>query len=48
MTFWPLRSYSDFPADLIFNQFFYLDTELDLHRFTSGFHEAFATGVASQ
>ena len=31
-----------------FQQFHDLDTELDLHRMTSGFHEAFATGVAYQ
>ena len=36
------------PADQTFNQFHDLDTELDLHRFMSGFHGAFATGMASQ
>ena len=29
-----------------FDQFHDLDTELDLHRITNGFHRAFATGVA--
>ena len=31
-----------------FHQFHDLDTKLDLHRIMSGFHGAFATGVASQ
>ena len=31
-----------------FNQFHDLDTDFDLHRITSGFHRAFATGVAYQ
>ena len=48
MTFWPLTSYSDFPTDQTFNQFHDIDTALDLHRITSGFHGVFATGVASQ
>ena len=47
MTFWPLTN-SDFPTDQIFHQFHDLYTELDLHRIMSGFHGAFATGVASQ
>ena len=47
MTFWPL-TISDFPTDQTFHQFHDLYTELGLHRFTSGFHGAFATGVASQ
>ena len=33
---------------LTFHQFHDLYTELDLHRIMSGFHGAFATGVASQ
>ena len=37
-----------FPTDLTFHQFHDLFTELDLHRIMSGFHGAFATGVASQ
>ena len=41
-------SFSDFPTDQTFHQFQDLYTELDLHRFMSGFHGAFATGVASQ
>ena len=39
---------SDFPTDQTFHQFYDLYTELDLHRIMSGFHGAFATGVASQ
>ena len=39
---------SDFPTDQTFHQFHDLYTELDLHRFMSGFHGSFATGVASQ
>ena len=39
---------SDFPTDKTFHQFHDLYTELDLHRIMSGFHGAFATGVASQ
>ena len=37
MTFWPLTN-SDFSTDQTFHQFYYLDTELDLHRIMSGFH----------
>ena len=47
MTFWPLTN-SDFPTDQTFHQFHDLYTEFDLHRIMSGFHGAFATGVASQ
>ena len=47
MTFWPLTN-SDFPADQTFHQFHDLYTKLDLHRIMSGFHGAYATGVASQ
>ena len=47
MTFWPLTN-SDFPTDRTFHQFNDLYTELYLHRIMSGFHGAFATGVASQ
>ena len=47
MTFWPLTN-SDFSSNQTFHQFHYLDTELDLHRIMSGFHGAFATGVACQ
>ena len=39
---------SDFPTDQTFHQFHDLYTELYLHRIMSGFHGAFATGVASQ
>ena len=39
---------SDFPTNQTFHQFHELYTELDLHRIMSGFHEAFATGVASK
>ena len=39
---------SDFPTDQTFFQFHDRDTELDLHRIMSGFHGAFATGVACQ
>ena len=37
MTFLPLTSYSDFPTYQTFNQFHDPDTELGLHRITSGF-----------
>ena len=47
MTFWPLTN-SDLPTYQTFHQFHDLYTELDLHRIMSGFHGAFATGVASQ
>ena len=47
MTFWPLTN-SDFPTNQTFHQFHDLDTELDRHRIMSGFHGAFATGVACQ
>ena len=47
MTFWPLTN-SDFPTNQTFYQFHDLDTDFDLHRITSGFHRAFATGVACQ
>ena len=47
MTFWPLTN-SEFPTDQTFHQFHDLYTELDLHRIMSGFHGAYATGVASQ
>ena len=47
MTFWPLTN-SDFPTDQTSHQFHDLYTEPDLHRIMSGFHGAFATGVASQ
>ena len=47
MTFWPLTN-SDLPTNQTFHQFHNLYTELDLHRIMSGFHGAFATGVASQ
>ena len=47
MTFWPLTN-SDFPTDQTFHQFHDRYTEFDLHRIMSGFHGAFATGVASQ
>ena len=47
MTFWSLTN-SDFPTNQTFYQFHDLDTELDRHRIMSGFHGAFATGVASQ
>ena len=39
---------SDFPTKQTFHQFHDLDTDFDLHRITSGFHGAFATGVACQ
>ena len=39
---------SDFPTNQTFHQFHDLDTELDRHWIMSGFHGAFATGVASQ
>ena len=45
MTFWSLPSYSDSPTDQTFLNF---HTELELHRITSGFYGAFATGVACQ
>ena len=47
MTFCPLTN-SDLPTNQTFHQFHDLYTELDLHRIMSGFHGAFATGVASQ
>ena len=47
MTFWPLTN-SDFPTNQTFHRFHDLDTDFDLHRITSGFHGAFATGVACQ
>ena len=47
MTFLPLTN-SDFPTYQTFHQFYDLDTDFDLHRITSGFHGAFATGVACQ
>ena len=47
MTFWPLTN-SDLPTNQTFHQFHDLYTDLDLHRIMSGFHGAFATGVASQ
>ena len=47
MTFWPLTN-SDLPTYQTFHQFHDLHTELDIHRIMSGFHGAFATGVASQ
>ena len=47
MTFWPLTN-SDFPTNQTFHQFHDLDTDFDLHRITSGFHGAFAMGVACQ
>ena len=46
--FWPSLVCSDFPTNQTFHQFHDLYTELDLHRIMSGFHGAFATGVASQ
>ena len=39
---------SDYPTNQTFHQFDDLDTDFDLHRITSGFHGAFATGVACQ
>ena len=48
MTFWPLTSYSDFPTDQTFDQWHDLDTELDLHCITIGFHRIFAKGMACQ
>ena len=47
MTFWPLTN-SDYPTNQTFHQFHDLDTDFDLHRITSGFHGAFATGVLCQ
>ena len=47
MTFWPLTD-SDFPTNQSFHQFHDLDTDFDLHRITSGFHGALATGMACQ
>ena len=46
MTFWTLTSNSDFPIDHTFYQFYDLNTELDIHQFTSVFFGAFATVVA--
>ena len=37
-----------YPTNQTFHQFHDLYTELDLYRIMSGFHGAFATGVASQ
>ena len=48
MTFWSSTSYSDSLTDQTFQQFHDLDTDLDLHWIASGFHVAFATGVACQ
>ena len=48
ISFWPSTSYSDFLTDQTFNQFHEIDTELDLPLITSGFHGAFAKGVACQ
>ena len=48
MTFWTMTSYSDFPTDQTFHQFHDLNSELDLHRITSGFYEAFTTDVEWQ
>ena len=47
MKFWPLTN-SDYPTNHTFHQFHDLDTDFYLHRITSGFHGAFATGVACQ
>ena len=47
MTIWPSTSYTDFPTDQTFNQFHDPDTELDIHRITSGFHWAFVTGAGN-
>ena len=41
-------SNSDFPTNQTFHQFHDLDTDFDLHRITSGFHGALATGVPCQ
>ena len=46
-TFW-ISTNSDFPTNQTFHQFNDLYTEFDLHRMKSGFHGAFATGVACQ
>ena len=43
-----LTSYSDIPTDQTFHQFHDHNIELDFHRYTSGPHGAFATGVACQ
>ena len=43
-----LDPYSDCLTDQTFHQFQDLDTELDLHRITSGCHGAFAMVVACQ
>ena len=48
MTFWPLTCYSDFLTDHNFHLLHDLNTELDLHRFTSGLYGAFAMGLACQ
>ena len=45
MTFWPLTSNSDIQTNQTIHPFHNLDTELDLHRFTSDFYGTFATGV---
>ena len=47
MTFWQLTN-SDFSTNQTFHQFHDLRTNFDLHRIMSGFHGAFATGVACQ
>ena len=47
MTFWSLTN-SDFSMVQTLHQFHDHDNELDHHRIMSGFHGAFATGVASQ
>ena len=47
MIFWPLTN-SDFSTDQSFHQFHDINTELELHRIMSGFHWAFATGVACE
>ena len=47
MTLWPLNN-SYFPTNPTFHQFHDLDTDFDLHRITSVFHGAFATGMAYQ
>ena len=42
------RMFNGIPTHQSFHQFHDIDTELDLHRITSGFHGAFQTGVACQ
>ena len=39
---------SDHPTNKTFHNFHDLDTDFDLHRIASGFHGAFATGMACQ